>query len=283
MNNYTESIQKLPRVSFEYLAEIVDLDRGHVLVGFLEQSREYRRRISRGTTNNDEDERSYTNSLVGTSDNETKEGGRDERRGASLWSKLLACCFPVSLLTSAVRGYTSSVVYHHCEIGFRTHYGAVEEGKETIVAVSVHNTEVFVEARAFDTNYRWTYVQCDRQSMVAMLILANQMRSLRLDMTKLSRSVLAPGPETENAEAVFCSELTMKLISLLPFPAAQLNRPNAQTPDDVIAIVNRKEFKPLIAVTTAPRAHLRRTVPDTIDLTDELNRAKAERRPVYFV
>lgn len=192
---------------------------------------------------------------------------------------IAGCCFPETFQVSAVRGYTSTLNYYHCEVAFFTRFGVVKPGERSMIAVGVHNESAFIEARAYGTrkdDYEWVNVGCERESMLAMLALAIQMRGVRFSMTRMSRSAVIPGPHRDmsnwlneggegdwfgdgggdGGDGVFCSEMTMKLLSLLPHPVAQLNRPNAQTVDDIMAIVSRPEFHPRVGVTEAPRSQI---------------------------
>lgn len=271
------STNKLSVISFESLCKVVDLDKGYFLVVFLEQSRRYRRKIAQGTTNNEGSNRELADSVLGRAVDDNQTGARQGGGGGLL--AMLGCCFPETFQVAVVRGYTSTLSYYHCEVAFFTRYGAVKNDERSMIAVGVHSEEAFIEARSYGTkmdSYEWVNVGCERDSMIAMLALAIQMRGRRFSMSKMSRSAVSPGPDRssvmrggldevdEEADAaagggdggggVFCSELTMKLLSLLPHPVAQLNRPNAQTVDDIMAIVSRPEFHPRVGVTDAPRS-----------------------------
>lgn len=270
------STNKLSVISFESLCRVVDVDKGYFVVVFLEQSRRYRRKIAQGTTNNEDNNRELADNVLGRDSVGDSDADRADHRSSSGGGgggggmlAVLGCCFPATFQVAVVRGYTSTLSYYHCEVAFFTRYGAVKSDECSMIAVGVHNEEAFIEARSYASrkdSYEWINVGCERESMLAMLALAIQMRGRRFSMSKMSRSAVIPGPDRssivgaddddnrDGGGGVFCSELTMKLLSLLPHPVAQLNRPNAQTVDDIMAIVSRPEFHPRVGVTDAPRS-----------------------------
>jgi hypothetical protein len=264
------SKKSVANATLDELLEIIDTNSTTCLVGFLEQSPENRRKIRQAAPDEEHGTRQLLQGVLARKEN----GGAPS--SSSLWSccsRVFDCLAPVSIMVAAVRGYASMLRYRHCEVAFWTRHGALVDDSRSLVAVGVHNQCVFIEKRNYDQQYYWVHVRCPEASLFAMLILAVQYRGTRFSMEAMSKSPVLPGPDTDDDRqaGVFCSQLTMKLLSLLPYPAAQLNRANAQTVDDIFDILRNEDFHPddeTDLVGSIPEARLRHTFGAHTSLTE---------------
>lgn len=251
-------------VTLERLLRTVDLDVGNFAVGMMTINPEVQKSIRDGTAPfSKELERGITLDDDNVS------------RGSIFW-RLLVALFPLSILISMARGITSTHRFKHCEVAFFTREGY----KHKLIAVGVHGEKdgVFIEPREFHDEYEWSYVKCTKHSLVAMLSLAIELQGIPFTRSGMSKSQFAPGPN--NDDGFFCSQLTMKMLSLLPHPVAQLNRPNVQNVDDIFAIIQGDDFR-ATNVVQMPAVHIKQIFHDSTVINSDAVRVKAPKGQVY--
>ena len=241
--------------SFRELLALVDRSRQDFLIGFKMQSDDYRRLVRKGRTGKEESNDKMATMLV--------EHSPDESGGNAGWRRWLGFLLPLQLRAAAVRGYTSTQRFTHCEVAFWANSNRVRDDERNLIAVGVTapRVKVFVELRAFNEDYHWVHLSTHSDAhLVAMIYLASKLQGTPFDGGAMTRVAVAPGPEEAREHGFFCSQLTMKFLSLLPVPAGQLNRPNAQTIDDISDIVQDADFAaPRGSVKSAPAASLLNT------------------------
>jgi hypothetical protein len=242
--------------SFTDLLDLVDRSRQDFLIGFKMQTDEQRRQVRQGRTGKEHINDEMAELLVGE-----RHATGEPSSGCCSWRRWLSWLLPLHVISAAVRGYSSTQRFTHCEVAFWANRRAVGDDERNLIAVGVTGprARVFVELRAFSKEYVWVYLNTHSDAhLVAMIYLASKLQGTPFDGNAMTRVAITPGPDTDHS--FFCSQLTMKFLSLLPVPAAQFNRPNAQTIDDINEIVHQSGFAaPRDSVKSAPAASLLNT------------------------
>jgi hypothetical protein len=150
---------------------------------------------------------------------------------------------PSEFLLGAIRHMTSTFDYSHCEMAFLLKDRSVlRSDKVNVISVAIHaDVGVFMAPRKFHEEYEWHHVTCNETQMKAILFFAYQEQGKRFSAELMSKSVVNPGPDDRSV--YFCSHFTMACLEFLPNPVFHFNRANAQTIDDIYAMVTSEEVR----------------------------------------
>lgn len=246
--------ERIETAPFERIIASVDLNRGYISVGFLEQTEAERALIRQGRTNSEYMTTQFAENLV-----DIEAGRVDSAQKQSFLSKLrniLVRLLPTEIAITAVRTYTSELKFKHCELGFFMN----EEGQRRsrkgadMLAVAINEEfNVYIAPRHFSADFKWVNVRCSPIEMYAMLHYAHSLQGTKLCRKRMAQLATYPGPDRR--DQLYCSHLTMACLQYIGTCGFHLNRPNTLTIDEVYMICAAEENRP-VAVPRMSAAHM---------------------------
>ena len=218
------------RWRFNELASIVNLDRGHISVGFTRQTEERRQLIRDGRT-----ESEHVNYATVASLSALEQGAPEQRNG---FMTRLFGWMPREVVADAVREFTAQQHNTHCELCFYVKEHAKRNGLD-VLGVALRAVGVVIEMRSYKRDsYTWRHVLCTPKQMLSMIRFACAEQGKEYDDRMMAKSATEPGPDVR--DAYFCSQFVMACLEHLPHPVFHFNRANTMTIDAIMHILGSK-------------------------------------------
>lgn len=262
MNNLGQSRRKKrPKndvhVPFDTLRSLIDFDVGYVSIGFLKQDDEQRARIRDGQTRNEHVNAQFREELQRTGAVDDGSRMQDMARRQVPWTARILSMLPHYLVEDAVRGFSSTMTYVHCEmVMYLNDAGRRAFPGKDVVALAVTADEgVIVRPRSFHVAYEWQNVTCPPTNMFAMLHWCYARRGRPFSLNRMTYIPIFPGPLRE--DVTYCVQFVMQALQFTPHPSFHLNPANKLTIDDFYELVVLPQHKPA-QITRQPQAHFRR-------------------------
>jgi hypothetical protein len=244
-------------VPFDALRHLIDLDVGYVTIAFMKQAPEERERILRGETRNEHINAQFREELQRTGAVDDGEVMQSEARKHVPWTARLMAWLPAYLVEDAVRGFSSTLDYVHCEmVMYLNDLGRRAFPEKDVIALAVTADEgVIVKPRSFHVAYEWQNVTCAATNMLAMLHWCCERRGRRFSLNRMTNIPIYPGELRE--DVTYCVQFVAQALQFTPHAAFHVNPPNKLTIDDFYELVVLPAHRPA-CITRQPQAHFKR-------------------------